>query len=107
MLKMFNRTHFSVAGANSKVQPVFVNDLVLAVQNCLRMDETIGQSYDLGGEHIYTYRELYEMFANICNLYPYTVEVPQEQVWELHDKRWYKSWWRNIFKQWLYPEFIV
>ena len=75
---MFNRLHFSILGANSRVQPVFANDLVIAVHNCLKMDETVGQSYDLGGEHIYNYHEIYEMFANICNLYPYMVEVPQE-----------------------------
>jgi hypothetical protein len=41
-MKMFNRTHFAVEGANAKLQPVFVNDLTLAVHNCLKMEETIG-----------------------------------------------------------------
>jgi NADH dehydrogenase (ubiquinone) 1 alpha subcomplex subunit 9 len=84
-MKMFNRTHFAVEGANALLQPVFVNDLVLAVMNCLKMEETIGQTYDLGGPHVYTYEEVFEMFANICNLKPYTVSVPMEDVCEMQN----------------------
>lgn len=59
-LKMFNRMNFVIEGMNSKVQPVFVNDIALAMMNCLKMEETIGQTYDLGGPHTYTYEEIYE-----------------------------------------------
>jgi hypothetical protein len=42
MMKMFNRALFHPKGANCKIQPVFVNDVALAVKNCLKMDETVG-----------------------------------------------------------------
>jgi len=63
--KMFNRMNWLIAGQNAKVQPVFVQDVCLAVLNCLKMEETIGQSYDLGGPHTYDYHEIYRMFYEI------------------------------------------
>jgi NADH dehydrogenase (ubiquinone) 1 alpha subcomplex subunit 9 len=71
-MKMFNRMNFIVDGMNGKIQPVFVNDIALAILNCIKMEETIGQTYELGGPHIYTYNEIYEMFFNICNIKPYS-----------------------------------
>ena len=63
-MKMFNRMNFVMEGMNSKIQPVFMNDVALAIMNCLKMEETIGQSYDLGGPHTYSYEEIYEQFFN-------------------------------------------
>lgn len=40
---------------NAKIQPVFVSDVALAIMNALKMEESIGQSYDLGGPHVYNY----------------------------------------------------
>lgn len=54
-MKMFNRMNWCVEGMDAEVQPVFVNDVALAMLNCLKMEETKGQSYDLGGPHTYTY----------------------------------------------------
>lgn len=59
-MKMFNRMNWLPEGMNGKVQPVFVNDVCLAMLNCLKMEETIGQTYDLGGPNILTYEEIYE-----------------------------------------------
>lgn len=41
-LKMFNRMNWICDGMNGKIQPVFINDVALAVLNCLKMEETIG-----------------------------------------------------------------
>ncbi len=41
-MKMFNRMNFVIEGMNAQVQPVFSNDVALAVLNCLKMEETIG-----------------------------------------------------------------
>ena len=41
-MKEFNRMHFVIDGMNAKIQPVFSNDVALAVLNCLKMEETIG-----------------------------------------------------------------
>ena len=59
-MKMFNRMNWLPEGMNGKCQPVFMNDVALAIMNCLKMEETIGQSYDLGGPNTLTYEEMYE-----------------------------------------------
>ena len=41
-MKMFNRMNWVIDGMNSQIQPVFVNDVALAVLNFLKMEETIG-----------------------------------------------------------------
>jgi len=53
-MKMFNRMNWMIDGMDGKVQPVYACDVALAAMNCLKMDETIGQSYDLGGPHTYS-----------------------------------------------------
>ena len=65
-MKMFNRLMWQMEGMDANVQPVFTNDVALAILNCLKMEETIGKSYDLGGPHVYTYQEVYKMFFDIC-----------------------------------------
>lgn len=42
MMKMFNRMNFVIEGMDSQMQPVFMNDVALAVLNCIKMEETIG-----------------------------------------------------------------
>lgn len=41
-MKLFNRMNFVIEGMNSQVQPVFTNDVALAIYNCLKMEETMG-----------------------------------------------------------------
>jgi len=65
-MKMFNRMNFVADGVNATFQPVFSDDVAQAIINSLKMDESIGQTYDLGGPHTYNYMEMYEMFANLC-----------------------------------------
>lgn len=59
-MKMFNRMNFVIRGMNAKVQPTMINDVSLAIINAIKMEESIGQSYDLGGPHTYTYEDIYE-----------------------------------------------
>ena len=41
-MKMFNRMNWCIDGMDAQVQPVYVNDVALAIMNCLKMEETIG-----------------------------------------------------------------
>jgi NADH dehydrogenase (ubiquinone) 1 alpha subcomplex subunit 9 len=61
-MKLFNRMNFTINGMNEGglVQPVFANDVALATMNCLKMEETKGQTYELAGPHTYTYDDIYE-----------------------------------------------
>jgi len=75
--------------------------------NCLKMEETIGQTYDLGGPHTYTYQEVYEMFFDICQIKPYTSTVKLEDAYEMYHYGWWQSFYRQMFRTWLYPEFMT
>jgi len=59
-MKMFNRMNFVIEGMNAEVQPVFTNDVALAIFNAIKTEETMGQSYDLGGPHTYNFEDIYE-----------------------------------------------
>ena len=106
-MKMFNRMNWAIEGMDAKVQPVYAVDVALAAMNCLKMDETIGQSYDLGGPHTYTYQEIYEMFFDICQIKPYTSVVPLEDAYYYYHLKWYQSFYRQMFRTWLNPEFMT
>lgn len=107
MMRMFNRLNFVVDGADATVAPVFANDVALACMNALKMDETIGQSYDLGGPTEYDYNEIFELFANLCNINPYSQVVKLEEVFDMYHKPWYASVYRQLFRQYLKPDIMM
>jgi NADH dehydrogenase (ubiquinone) 1 alpha subcomplex subunit 9 len=106
-MKMFNRMNWVIDGMEGKVQPVFVNDVALAVLNSLKMEESIGQTYDLGGPHTYTYEEIYEQFFNQAGIKPYSSVVKLEDAYEYYHYKWWQSFYRQLFRTWLFPEFMT
>ena len=106
-MKMFNRMNFVIKGMNASVQPVFTNDVSLAILNCLKMEETQGQTYDLAGPHVYTYEDINEQFFNLTQIKPYSVVVKLEDAMEYKQYPWFVSPYKKLFKQWLNPEFLT
>ena len=47
-----------LAGANTRFQPVWVQDVATAIVHALTHRDTIGRCFELGGPHIFTLREL-------------------------------------------------
>ncbi|HYD81232.1 MAG TPA: complex I NDUFA9 subunit family protein [Paucimonas sp.] len=47
-----------LAGAETKFQPIYVQDVAQAFAHALDNDHTIGRSYELAGPNVYTLREL-------------------------------------------------
>jgi uncharacterized protein YbjT (DUF2867 family) len=45
-------------GGTSRFQPVYVQDVADAIVACLEGEETAGQTYELGGPRVYSFREL-------------------------------------------------
>lgn len=45
-------------------QPIVGSDINLVLDNIIRDPETKGQTYEIGGPHVYTLKELFEFFAN-------------------------------------------
>jgi uncharacterized protein YbjT (DUF2867 family) len=48
---------------NTKIQPICIRNLLIYLTRCLEKDETIGQSYDIGGPDVLSYRGLLELYA--------------------------------------------
>jgi len=107
MMKQFNRMNFVIKGMNSNVQPTFTADVGLAVMNCLKMEESIGQTYDLGGPHVYTYEDIYEQFFALTQIKPYSVDIKLEEAMKYKQYHWLQSPYRKLFKTWLTPEFMT
>lgn len=53
---------------NSLCQPIAIRNVLDYLRLSLETPETIGQSYDIGGPDILTYRELMELYANESGL---------------------------------------
>jgi len=48
-------------------QPIHVNDVAQCVLNSLKLEESCGQIYEIGGPAVYTQLELYEIMMNQMN----------------------------------------
>ncbi len=49
-------------------QPIAIRNVLVYLIDCLKVDETIGQTYDIGGPEILTYRELIDIYAKEAGL---------------------------------------
>jgi len=106
-MKLFNRMNYIIEGWNAKIQPTFVNDVALAVYNAIKDEKTMGQVYDLGGPHTYTYEEIYEQFFQLSEIKPYSVVVKPEMAYRYKQMHPLTSFYRKLFKIWLNPEFMT
>ncbi len=50
-----------IGGGETRMQPVYVDDVAAAVMSCLEEPAAMGRTYELGGPKVYTLRELLEL----------------------------------------------
>eukprot|EP01017_Pseudomicrothorax_dubius_P005581 TRINITY_DN1143_c0_g2_i1.p1 TRINITY_DN1143_c0_g2~~TRINITY_DN1143_c0_g2_i1.p1 ORF type:complete len:361 (+),score=105.14 TRINITY_DN1143_c0_g2_i1:28-1110(+) len=50
---------------SAKRQPIWANDVGLCVLNALKLHETRGKTYEIGGPNVYTMLEVYELLHNL------------------------------------------
>jgi len=50
---------------NEKRQPIVEQDVAMACFNAVKDNNTVGKTYELGGPHVYTQREILEIMYNI------------------------------------------
>ena len=48
---------------DTRVQPICIRNVLIYLEKCLEKEETVGQTYDIGGPEILTYRQLFEVYA--------------------------------------------
>lgn len=74
----------------AKKQPIYVQDVAFALMNALKLHETRGQTYELGGPHVYNMLEIYEIIFNILGRPPKLAYVPHE----------FATWLAQYIKNW-------
>ncbi len=69
-----------IDGGRAQVQPVALDDVCHCMARALRMPETQGKTYELGGPDRLTYRELFEAAASCAGRSMKTVNVPAGMI---------------------------
>jgi uncharacterized protein YbjT (DUF2867 family) len=70
-----------LAKPNARFQPVFVDDVVEALRRCLHGGSCSRQTYELGGPHTYSLREIVNMVAKLTGRRRWIVGLPDPVAW--------------------------
>ena len=70
-------------------QPIAINDVLAYLLRCLEKEETIGQTYDIGGPEILSYRKLMQIYAEEAKIWkrlviPVPVLTPRLSSYWVH-----------------------
>jgi len=60
----------------TRCQPIAVGDVIRYLTGCLDDERTAGQTFDIGGPDILTYRQMIERFATITGKFTLIIPVP-------------------------------
>jgi uncharacterized protein YbjT (DUF2867 family) len=70
-----------LARPNARFQPVFVDDVVEALRRCLHGGSCSRQTYELGGPHTYSLREIVNMVAKLTGRRRWIMGLPGPLAW--------------------------
>ncbi|MDF1792477.1 MAG: complex I NDUFA9 subunit family protein [Thalassobaculaceae bacterium] len=65
-----------IGGGKTKFQPVYVDDVADAIMASIAMPAAKGETYELGGPSVYTFRALMEMVLRETNRKAWLVDLP-------------------------------
>ena len=69
-----------IDGATEKRQPIHYHDLGLCVINALKMPETAGKTFEIGGPQVYTQKEICEIIYNKMGFPPILKSIPYKKA---------------------------
>ena len=61
---------------STRCQPIAVDDVIRYLAGCLEEERTVGETFDIGGPDVLTYREMMERFARIAARFNVIIPVP-------------------------------
>lgn len=62
---------------HTRSQPIAITNVIEYLAGCLKHQETAGETYDIGGPDIFSYRELFDLYAKEAKLKPrWIIRVP-------------------------------
>ena len=65
-----------IGGGTTRFQPVYVDDVAAAIVRLIEDEATSGQTYELGGPSVYTFKELMEMMLRVKKITRALVPIP-------------------------------
>jgi uncharacterized protein YbjT (DUF2867 family) len=65
-----------IGGGRTKFQPVYVDDVAAAIETCITTPNTKGQTYELGGPSIYTFKEILHYMLRVTGRHRALVPLP-------------------------------
>jgi uncharacterized protein YbjT (DUF2867 family) len=66
---------------NTRVQPIYIDDVIRYLVECLDRKETINKCYDIGCSQILTYKELIQQYAEELGLKRMFIRIPGSWHW--------------------------
>lgn len=61
---------------NTRCQPIAIRDVLFYLENVLLNEQTFGQTYDIGGPDILTFREMILQYAEVRQMKRYLIALP-------------------------------
>lgn len=71
---------FPIVNKDQKLQPIYVVDAATAITNALYDEGTVGKTYEVGGEQVYTKEQLLQFMFDTIRETPNYVVLPQKVV---------------------------
>jgi len=70
-------------------QPIAIRNVIEYLYRCIEKDETIGQTYDIGGKEVLSYLQLMRIYAEVAGLkkrlfIPVPILTPRLSSWWIH-----------------------
>jgi len=75
--------NFLIDEGAEKRQPINSADVATCLFNAIRLPETAGQTYELGGPHVYSQKEILEIIYNKLNRPPVVKSFPYEKTFRV------------------------
>lgn len=66
---------------NTRVQPIYIDDVIRYLVECLDRKETINKCYDIGCSQVLTYKELIQQYADEVGLKRTFIHIPGSWHW--------------------------
>ncbi len=67
--------------ANTRVQPIFIGDVIRYLVECLDKKETLNKCYDIGCSEVFSYEELMREYARVIGVKRIFIHVPGSWHW--------------------------
>jgi len=66
---------------NTRVQPIYIDDVIRYLVECLDRKETLNKCYDIGCSQVLTYKELIQQYADELGLKRIFIRIPGSWHW--------------------------